>query len=59
MILAARDSRIPKPVRWAAGIGLMPIPGPVDEVVLLLVAPILAAFYREPMREAWERAGDG
>ena len=58
MILAARDSRIPKPLRWVAGIGLMPIPGPVDEVVLLLVAPILAAFYREPMREAWERAGD-
>jgi len=37
----------------------MPIPGPIDEVVLLLVAPVLVAFYREPMREAWERAVDG
>ena len=59
MVMAARDSRIPKPVRGVAAVGLLPIPGPVDEIVLLLVAPILVAFYREPMREAWERAGDG
>ena len=35
---------------------LMPIPGPVDEVILLLIAPILFVLYRVPMREAWERA---
>jgi hypothetical protein len=58
MVLLARDARIPKPLRWLAGIGLLPIPGPLDEIVLLLVAPILVGFYREPMREAWERAGD-
>jgi hypothetical protein len=34
----------------------MPIPGPVDEVILLLIAPILFVLYRVPMREAWERA---
>src|SRR4051794_20765519 len=58
VMLAARDSRIPKPVRWVAGVGLLPIPGPVDEVLLLLIAPVLVGFYREPMRDAWERAGD-
>jgi hypothetical protein len=51
----AQDSRIPKPLRWIAGIALLPIPGPVDEVILILIAPILWVFYREPMREAWLR----
>jgi hypothetical protein len=54
--LIARDGRIPKPLRWIAGIGLMPIPGPFDEAILLLVAPVLFGFYREPMREAWKSA---
>jgi hypothetical protein len=26
-------------------------------VLLLLIAPVLVGFYRQPMREAWERAG--
>jgi hypothetical protein len=61
MKLLARDSRIPKPLRWIAGLALLPIPGPVDEVILLLLlllllAPILFVFYREPMREAWQRS---
>ena len=56
MKILARDSRIPTPLRWIAGIALLPIPGPVDEIVLLLVAPILFVFYRPPMREAWYRA---
>jgi hypothetical protein len=56
MKLLARDSRIPKPLRWIAGLALLPIPGPVDEVILILIAPILFVFYREPMREAWKRA---
>jgi hypothetical protein len=56
MKLIARDSRVPKPLRWIAAIGLLPIPGPVDEAVLLLVAPVLMIFYREPMRDAWQRA---
>ena len=49
----ARDGRIPKPLRWLAAFGLLPIPGPVDEAVLLLLAAILAVFYRRSMREAW------
>jgi hypothetical protein len=56
MRILARDERIPKPLRWIAGIGLLPIPGPVDEVVLVLVAPVFFTFYREPMRDAWRRS---
>jgi hypothetical protein len=54
--LIVRDDRVPRPLRWLAGIGLLPIPGPFDEAVLLLVAPPLFIFYREPMRDAWRRA---
>jgi hypothetical protein len=48
---------LPRPIRWLAGFGLLPIPGPVDEAVLLLVALVLFVFYRRELREAWERAG--
>jgi hypothetical protein len=54
--LIVRDGRIPKPLRWLAGLALLPIPGPFDEAVLFLIAPILFLFYREPMRDAWQRA---
>jgi hypothetical protein len=55
--LLARDGRIPKPLRWLAVLGLMPIPGPFDEAILLVLAPILFLLHRESMREAWARAG--
>jgi hypothetical protein len=54
--LLVRDGRIPRPLRWLAGISLLPVPGPFDEAVLLVLAPILYVFYREPMRDAWRRA---
>ena len=54
--LVVRDPRIPKPLRLVGGIALLPIPGPADEAVLLLLAPLLLIFYREPMREAWRGA---
>jgi hypothetical protein len=56
MQLLARDRRVPRPLRWVAAIGLLPIPGPVDEAVLLLVAPVFLILYREPMRDAWRLA---
>jgi hypothetical protein len=43
-------------VRAFAAFGLLPIPGPLDELVLLLVAPVLLAFYREPLADAWQRS---
>jgi hypothetical protein len=49
-----RDERIPRWLRWVAGISLLPIPGPFDEAVLLLVALPLVVFYRAPLREAWQ-----
>jgi hypothetical protein len=55
--LAATDSRIPRPLRWLAGLGLAPIPGPFDEALLLVVAVPLALFYREPLADAWARSG--
>ena len=58
MKLVARDERIPRPLRWIAGLALLPIPGPVDEAILVLVAPVFLAFYRRPLREAWGRAAD-
>jgi hypothetical protein len=51
------DGRIPKPLRWLAAIAALPIPGPLDEAVLLLLGPILFAFHRTPMKEAWRDAG--
>jgi hypothetical protein len=54
---AATDKRIPKPLRWLAALGLAPIPGPFDEALLLIVAIPLALFYREPLANAWTRAG--
>jgi hypothetical protein len=54
--LVARDGRIPRPLRWLAGLAALPIPGPFDEAVLLVLAPVLLAFYREPLRDAWRRA---
>ena len=53
---AATDTRIPKPLRALAALGLAPIPGPFDEVVLLTVGLILWTFYRDQLREAWSQA---
>jgi hypothetical protein len=54
--LLSRDARIPRPLRAIAAVGLLPLPGPVDEVVLIVVAPVFLIFYRGPMRDAWAQA---
>jgi hypothetical protein len=54
--LLIADRRIPRPVRGLVVVGALPIPGPVDEAVLLLAAGLLYAFYRQPMRDAWSLA---
>jgi hypothetical protein len=59
MRVLARDERIPKPLRWLAAIGLLPIPGPFDEAVLVLVAPVFFVLYRGHMREAWIQSAQG
>ena len=55
--LVAADPRIPRRLRGLAAFGLLPIPGPVDEAVLLVVAAVAWLFYREPLRDAWLAAG--
>jgi hypothetical protein len=55
--MLARDRRVPRPLRWLAGLALLPVPGPFDEAVLLLVASLLLVFHREPLRDAWAAAG--
>ena len=42
----ATDPRIPAPVRWLLLLGLLPIPGPVDEVALALAAILLLCYRR-------------
>jgi hypothetical protein len=54
--LLVRDGRIPRPLRWLALLGVAPVPGPFDEAVLLVVAALLFAFYRDVLRDAWEQA---
>lgn len=56
--IAATDGRIPRPLRWLAALGLLPIPGPFDEALLVLVALPLVVFYRRPLLEAWRAARD-
>ena len=54
--ILARDGRIPKPLRGLVAFGVLPIPGPFDEAVLLVVGVILWTCYRHALREAWSRA---
>jgi hypothetical protein len=54
--LLSRDGGLPRWLRGLAAIGLAPIPGPFDEVVLLIVAAILWLAYRERLRSAWRDA---
>jgi hypothetical protein len=54
--LLVRDGRIPKPLRGLVAFGLLPIPGPFDEAVLVIVGLLLWTFYRTPLREAWTQA---
>ncbi len=55
--LLARDGRIPRPLRGLVAFGLLPIPGPVDELVLLVAGVVLWLFYRRTLKEAWSASG--
>jgi hypothetical protein len=54
--IVLRDGRIPKPLRWGGALALLPIPGPFDEAVLLLLAGLLWLFYRQQLGEAWSQS---
>jgi hypothetical protein len=50
------DDRIPRWLRWGSALGLLPVPGPFDEGLLLVIGGILWLFYRERLRIAWRQA---
>ena len=54
--IIARDGRIPRPLRALAALALLPIPGPFDEAVLLLLALPLFVFYRRSLKDAWQQS---
>ena len=56
MKLLLRDDALPRWLRGLAAFAALPIPGPVDEVVLVLVAAVLWIGYRERLRSAWRKA---
>ena len=53
MRLLARDGRIPRPLRGLVAFGLLPLPGPLDELALLVAAALLWVFHRRALRDAW------
>jgi hypothetical protein len=50
------DGRLPRWLRGLAVVGVAPVPGPFDELVLLIVAAIIWIGYRERLRTAWRDA---
>lgn len=46
----ATDTELPRWLRWLVLFGALPIPGPVDDVALVVAAVILVTFYRHRIR---------
>lgn len=55
----SRDKTIPRPLRWGLTLGLLPWPGPVDEIVLVLVVSIMGVFWPRTVASAWRGARRG
>lgn len=52
----ACDSRIPRWTRVLLVIGLLPIPGPIDEAVLLAALAGVCIRHRDIVRESWGKS---
>jgi hypothetical protein len=52
----AQDPRIPRPVRWLIVVGLLPVPGPFDEIVLAVALLILAIVRPGIVRTLWRES---
>jgi hypothetical protein len=52
----AKDPRIPRPVRWLIVAGLVPVPGPFDEIVLALALLLLAVLRPGIFRTLWRES---
>lgn len=53
----ARDKRIPRWVRLLILVGALPIPGPVDEVALIVGVVVLVVLHRPLVVEHWSIQG--
>ena len=51
--LLARDSRIPYPIRVLILAGLLPVPGPFDEIVLVGALALLSLIRPGLIRTLW------
>lgn len=46
----ARDKRLPRYLRVLLAFGLLPIPGPVDDVILVIAGVVVVVRHRETFR---------
>jgi len=53
------EPHLPRPLRWLLVFALLPIPGPVDEIALGVVALCLATFYRPRFKSLLEEERKG
>ena len=54
--LLARDPRIPRPVRALILVGLLPVPGPFDELVLIGAVALLFVIRPGLIRTLWRES---
>ena len=54
--LLLRDGGVPRWLRALAAFAVAPVPGPFDELALVVVAAILWLGYRDRLRAAWRDA---
>lgn len=54
--LVARDPRVPRWLKLLALLGALPVPGPFDELVLVVVLVLLLARHRDHVMEVWALA---
>lgn len=56
LVSLARDERLPRKYKVALAIGLLPILGPLDELLLVCVGVAVAVRYRPLFVEHWRKA---
>jgi len=54
--LLARDPRVPRPVRALIVVGLLPVPGPFDEIVLAGAVMVLLVIRPDLIRTLWRES---
>jgi hypothetical protein len=54
--LLVRDARIPRPIRGLFLVGLLPLPGPFDEAILISALALLLFVRPNLIRTLWREA---